>query len=215
MWPPAVIVHGPIPNRHLKMAFVEWNQEVETFATKAAVESFAHRVRRRGPHWRTQNPYAQIGKTLVDIRREDAVAIVDDETIRMIARQGFPELLQRPFRRGMGRDVVVENLAGSDLHDNEDVEGTEWGGDHHEEIASHHYLGVVVDEGQQALFRVRRAHRTVFAKVLADGAWGDPNSELQLQLVGDAFLTPGRILRGHLPDQSAQVLGYSRPARRS
>jgi len=29
-------VHGPIPNSHLKMAFVEWNQEVETFATKAA-----------------------------------------------------------------------------------------------------------------------------------------------------------------------------------
>ena len=42
----------------------------------------------------------------------------------MIARQRFPELLQRPFRRGMGRDVVVENLAGSDLQDDEDVEGT-------------------------------------------------------------------------------------------
>src|SRR5215471_3719778 len=94
-------------------------------------------------------------KVLVDIRIEDAVTIVDDEAVWMIARQGFPELLQRPFRRGMGRDVVVDNLAGSDLHDNEDVEGTEWGGDHHEEIAGHHDLGVVVDEGQPALFRVR------------------------------------------------------------
>src|SRR5215471_11040942 len=126
-----------------------------------------------GSHWRTQNPYTQICKTLVDIRREDAVAIVDDETIRMIARQRLSELLHRPFRLGVGRDVVVENLVGSDLHDHEDVEGTEWGGDHHEEIASHHCLGVVVDEGQPALFRVRRAHWTVFAKVLADGAWGD------------------------------------------
>src|SRR5215467_1393573 len=215
MWRRAVIVHGPIPNGHLKMAFVEWNQEVETFATKAAAESFAHRVRLRGPRWRTQNPYTQIGKTLVDIRREDGVAIVDDETIRMIARQGFPELLHRPFRRGMGRDVLVKNLAGSDLHDNEDVEGTECGGDYHEEVAGHHDLGMVADEGQPALFGVRRAHRTVFAKVLADGAWGDPNGELQLQLVGDAFLTPGRILRGHLSDESPQVLGYSRPARRS
>ena len=68
----------------------------------------------------------------------------------------------------MGRDLAVENLAGSDLHDNEDVEGPECSGDHHEEIASHHYLGVVVDEGQPALFRVRRAHRSVFAKVLTD-----------------------------------------------
>jgi hypothetical protein len=93
----------------------------------------------------------------------------------MIARQRFSELLQRSFRRGMGRDVLVlvENLAGSDLHENEDVEGPEGGGDHHEEIAGHNYLGMVADERQPALFRVRRAHRTVFAKVLADGAWGD------------------------------------------
>jgi hypothetical protein len=46
---PAVIVHSPVPNSHVKMAFVEWNQEVETFATKAAVESLAHRVRLLGP----------------------------------------------------------------------------------------------------------------------------------------------------------------------
>src|SRR5215831_7251991 len=123
MRPPAVIVHGPIPNSHLKMAWVEWNQEVETFATKTAAQSLAHRVRLWDPHRCTQNLYTQIGKTLVDICRGDAVAIVDDEAVRMIARQRFPEPLQRPFRRGMGRDVVVENLAGSDLHDDEDVEG--------------------------------------------------------------------------------------------
>src|SRR5215469_18425126 len=52
-----------------------------------------------------------------------------------------------------------------------------------EKITGHNYLGVVADEGPPALFGVRRAHRTVFAKVLADGAWGDPNGELQLQLV--------------------------------
>src|SRR5262252_4636389 len=106
MWPPAVIVHGPIPNSYVKVAFVDWNQEVETFAKKAAAESLAHRVRLGSPHRRTQSPYTQIGKTLVDFLREDAVAIVDDETIRMIARQGFSELLQRPFRRRMGGDVV-------------------------------------------------------------------------------------------------------------
>ena len=103
MWPPAVIVRGPIPNNHLQMAFVEWNQEVETFATKAAAESFAHRVRLGGPQRRPQNPYTQIGKTSVDIRREYGVAIVDDEAVGMVARQRFPELLQRPFRRGMGQ----------------------------------------------------------------------------------------------------------------
>src|SRR5215510_2614553 len=36
------------PNRHLQMA-VEGNQEVETFATKDAAQSLAHRVRLWGP----------------------------------------------------------------------------------------------------------------------------------------------------------------------
>jgi hypothetical protein len=34
----------------------------------------------------------------------------------MTARQCFPELLERPFPCGMGSDVLVENLVGSDLH---------------------------------------------------------------------------------------------------
>jgi hypothetical protein len=66
------------------MAFVEWNQEIETFATETAAQSLAYRVRLRGAHQRRQNPYTQICKTLVDILREDAVAVVDEEAIRMI-----------------------------------------------------------------------------------------------------------------------------------
>src|SRR5215813_7239712 len=215
MGSPPVIVDRPIPNRHLQMAFVERKQEVETFATKVAAESFAHRVRLGGPQRRPQNPYTQIGKTSVDIRREYAVAIVDDEAVGMVARQRFPELLQRPFRRGMGRGVEVENLAGSDLHDDEDVEGPEGGGDHHEEVAGHHDLGMIADEGQPTLFRVRRAHRTLSAEALADGAWGELNGQLQIQLVGDAFLSPSRILCGHFLNESAQVLGDARSANRS
>src|SRR5215472_13522269 len=119
----------------------------------------------------------------------------------MISRQRFPELLQRPLRRGMGRYVLVENPSRSNLYDDEDVEGAEDGGDHHEEVAGHHDLGMVTEEGQPALFRVRCARRPLIAEVLADGAWGDPNAQLELQLVSDAFLSPGGILRGHLPNE--------------
>ena len=54
-----------------------------------------------------------MGKALVHRLREDAVPIMDEEAVGMAARQRFPELLQCPFRRGMGRGVEVENLAGS------------------------------------------------------------------------------------------------------
>jgi hypothetical protein len=42
---------------------------------------------------------------------EDAVAIVDDEAVGMIARQRFGELLQSPFGRGMAVTFLVGNLA--------------------------------------------------------------------------------------------------------
>ena len=57
MGPSAVIVDCPIPNRHLQMALVEGNQEVQTLATKAAAQSFAYGVRLWGSHRRSQNPY--------------------------------------------------------------------------------------------------------------------------------------------------------------
>src|SRR5260370_10199221 len=107
MRPPSVVVRSPFPNRHLQMPFVEWNQEVETLPAKAAAESLAHRVRLRGAHRRPQNPYTQIGKAFVDFLGEDPVSIVDEESVRLIARQCLPELLERPFRGGMGSDVLV------------------------------------------------------------------------------------------------------------
>src|SRR5215471_11171499 len=133
MWPPAVITRGPPTNNPLEMTFVERNQVVQTLPAKAPA--------------RPQNSHPQVRQTLVDLLSEDAVAIVDQEAVGMISWQRFPELLQRPFRRGMGSDVLVENPAGSDLYDDEDVEGPEGGGDHHEEVAGHHGFGMITDEG--------------------------------------------------------------------
>src|SRR6516225_3560006 len=94
MRPPLVIVRGPLTKNHLQMAFVEGNQKVETFTTKAPAQSLAHRARLRSRP--PQNSDTQVRETLVDLLNEDAIAIVDDEAVGMIARQGFPELLCRP-----------------------------------------------------------------------------------------------------------------------
>ena len=98
MRPSAVIVDCPIPNSHLQMALVEGDQEVQTLATKAAAQSLAYGVRLRGSYRCPQNPYSQTGKTLVNRLREDAIPIVDDEAVGMVARQRFPELLQAPVQ---------------------------------------------------------------------------------------------------------------------
>ena len=67
----------------------------------------------------------------------------------------------------------MENPARSDLYDDKDVEGPEGGGDHHEEVAGHYDLAMIVDEGQPTLLPVRRPNWTVSMEVLADGARGE------------------------------------------
>src|SRR5215469_7130696 len=94
MRPAPVIVDGPISNSPLQMTFVEWHQEIQTFATKAPAHSLAHGIRLGGSHRRSQNSYPQVGESLVDFLREDAIPIVNEEAVGMIARQRFPELLQ-------------------------------------------------------------------------------------------------------------------------
>ena len=93
MRPAPVIVAGPIPNSHSQMTFVEWNQEIQTFASKAPAHPLAHCVRLGGSHRRPQNSYPQIRQTLVDVFSKDAIAIMDEEAVCMIAGQRFPELL--------------------------------------------------------------------------------------------------------------------------
>jgi len=55
----------------------------------------------------------RLRETLADFVCEGAIAIVDEETVGMIAGQRFPELLQRPCPGGMGcnpqRGVVVDS----------------------------------------------------------------------------------------------------------
>jgi hypothetical protein len=69
MWPPAVIMLGPLTNNPLGMMFVEGNQEIETFATKAPAHSLAHRVGLRGSHGRPQTSDPHVRETLVDVLR--------------------------------------------------------------------------------------------------------------------------------------------------
>jgi hypothetical protein len=75
------------------MTFIEWHQEIKTFASKAPAQSLAHRVGLGGSHGRPQNSHPQVRQTLVDVLSEDAVAIMDQEAVGMISRQRFPELV--------------------------------------------------------------------------------------------------------------------------
>jgi len=72
----------------------------------------------------------------------------------MIARNGLPQLLERPFRRRMSRHIAMQNAAASDLHGYEHEQNPETSGHRHEKIAGHDALSMIADKG---LPRLRRA----------------------------------------------------------
>jgi hypothetical protein len=63
----------------------------------------------------------------------------------MIARDGLPQLLERPARGRMGSHVAMQNAATADLHRHQDKEDAETGRDCHQEIAGDHSLSMILD----------------------------------------------------------------------
>ena len=194
------------------MALVERDQEVQALAASCSAEPLTYAICHWCPHGSSKNPRTKVRHRLVQFSREDAVAVVDQEAIRMAARQGLSELLQGPFRSWVGGNVVMNKLPGAQLQDHEYTENPEGGRDHNEEVTRH--LGMVVDEGQPTLLGIRRARRRATTQVLLHGAGRNSNSQLQFQLIDDPLFSPGRILGGHLSDQYPQWLGEARSARR-
>jgi hypothetical protein len=60
---------------------------------------------------------------------------MDDKPIRGIQRKTVPELLDRPFRRRVFRQIPVNDPACGDVEDDEDVQPLKRGGHHDEEVA--------------------------------------------------------------------------------
>ena len=58
----------------------------------------------------------------IDTLRENAVVIVHDKSMRLIARHHHAALLRRPFRRRTVRHIPVQNPARADLQHDEHVE---------------------------------------------------------------------------------------------
>ena len=141
------------------MAFAERNQEIQTLPAKTATEAFAVGIRLRRPCRRAENTHAEPRDRLVECAGKDAVPVVEHESVRMVAGQSFPELLQGPVRRRMGGRIVMENAASAHPHQQEDVEGAKRGRQHDKEVACHDLFGVIVDESEPALLGVWRAHR--------------------------------------------------------
>ena len=82
----AVVMGHPLRKNRRKMPFVERNDPIEALAPCRPAEAFTIRVRLRRTHRRLQHLSRHRPKGLVHGRREDAIAIMDEEAIGAIQR---------------------------------------------------------------------------------------------------------------------------------
>ena len=83
----------------------------------------------------------------VQLRRKDRIAVVDEELIGMIARNGVPQLLERPFRRRMSRHIALQNTAAPDLQGHEHEQNPKTSRHCHQKIAGYDLLSMIADKG--------------------------------------------------------------------
>ena len=106
-----VIVRHPFVQDAVEMPVVERDDEIQTLASKGANDPFTNRIRHGRPYWRFEHAQPQIPYTLVNVFGEYRVPVTDQETIGVIDRDRFSELLHGPLSRGMGRHIDVKEAA--------------------------------------------------------------------------------------------------------
>ena len=102
------------------------------------------------------------------------------ELVRMVAGNGFSQLLQRPLCGGMPGHVVMENTTGPHLHHDENIEHPESGRDRNQEVTSDDALRMILDEGSPMLRRRSSAFgpAELLGPVLANGSRRNQNAKL-------------------------------------
>ena len=120
---------------------------------------------------------SQRSKRQIQFPGTDAVAVMDDEPVRLLSRDTFPKLLQRPFSSWMTRRVEMQKPAAADFHDDEHIDKPERCGDHDEEVTRDDRFGMIPHESHPTLGS--HSGRLRFSRHIApDRSRGNLNADL-------------------------------------
>ena len=106
MWTAVIVMGNPLRQNLSQVSFAERNHEVQAFAPHCTDQSFTIGIGLRCSDRRSQDFQTQILYGLIHFFGEDAVPIMDQEAIAVIAWNGFSEPLCSPFCCGMGCDMA-------------------------------------------------------------------------------------------------------------
>jgi hypothetical protein len=158
--------------------FRQRDEKVEAFPAKRTNHTFTEAVSFGASIWCPQYAQSHVSNRLIELRREDAIAIMDEKTVAMVRRYRFSKLLLCPCRRWVIRDMDVQQLSRSEFYDYQHIETLKRRSDHGQEITGNDRLGMISHEGRPALVAARLS-LWAFGHVLANGTRRDLDPELE------------------------------------
>lgn len=207
----AIEVDNELVKNPPDVQLIERDQVIETFSSYRADESFAVGVRGGTSERRAECSHPHHARGPIQISVEHRTAVVDQELVLLLPREGVAELLNGPLGARMAGQVAVQDSARADFHDDEHVQYIKAGGDHIEEVAGDNVFGVVADEGAPTHRAGLAIPRTDGLKIFANRPGRDLDAGLQKQLVGDALFAPGWVGVVHLANQDSEIRRNRRP----
>ena len=139
------------------------------------------------------------------------VAIMNQEAIAMVCGNGFTQLLERPWRRGMRGHIDVKKSAVGVFDNHKDIEPTEGYRHRHAEVTGHDGLGMIAHKRRPGLRRHACAWTgsQEFRHLFPYGAWRDAQSQLEQQFIGDTLFGPTSDSHGSSGGQGLAALARS------
>src|SRR5215470_18240566 len=155
------------------MVYRQKNNEVQAFAPQRTDESLTECICLKTLERRFEDPESKVLYAAVELRREDAIAIMEEKAIVMIRWDCFAQLLQGTGGGGMRGHIDVQNPACCMFHEHKHVEEAKGRRDHDAEITGHDGPGLIAYKGLPALRRRTFPSPRVqaFRQILAYGAW--------------------------------------------
>lgn len=80
----------------VQVVFRQWNHEAQAFPPQRAHEALAQRIGLRTPDGDFEHLQSEVAYTLSKLLGEDVIPVMDQETIAVMNRNGFAQLLHRP-----------------------------------------------------------------------------------------------------------------------
>jgi hypothetical protein len=167
------IMRYPCGQKTLHMVCRQRDYKVQAFPPQRTDEPLAEGIGLGALWWRFEDSQAQVSNMLVKLRGENAVPIMQEETVSVISWDGFAQLLQYPLGSGMCRHMTVEYAARRMFHHDKDVEQAKGGRDYDTEVTCDDRLGMIAHKGAPVLRGRAFASTMVHAPrhVFAHCAW--------------------------------------------